>query len=342
MREHFLGYLLGALDPSECELVERHLEEHPAARRELELLSVSLTPLAADREGVAAPQGLARRTCQFVALKREVIASTQALAPVSTWQLQDLMIAAGVFLAACLLFFPAVNHSRFQARVAMCQNNLRALGSALMAYSEHNGGYFPVVPTQGNLAVAGMYAPTLVDLSYLDNSRQVVCPECPLAEQASFQVPSLALVGAATGNALSRLQRLMGGSYGYTFGYLTGENYRGHRNASRPQFALMADSPAVDQAGHFSPNHGRCGQNVLFEDGRVQFVSECQITGNCPVSGNSTCDQFFTNAAGQVAAGVHPDDAVISPSHVGPLSLLNLSSDPLEATPAAASAIAPE
>lgn len=313
MREQLLGYLLGALEPEECQRVERHLEDDPLARRELELLSLSLVPLAADAEHHSPPAGLARRTCDYVSLRSETLASTRAFVAPSTWQLQDLLIAAGVFVAACLLFFPAVNHSRFQARVAMCQNNLRALGQALASYSEHQGGFFPVVPTDGKYAVAGIYAPTLVEQRFLDESRHLICPESFLAEEAGFQVPSLAVIQSATGAALTKLQRLMGGSYGYSFGYLMGDRYRGHRNQSRPQFALMADSPSLELADHQSRNHGTCGQNVLFEDGRVQFVSGCRAEAAGP------CDHFFTNEAGLVAAGAHADDAVIGPSYLGPL-----------------------
>jgi hypothetical protein len=60
-----------------------------------------------------------------------------------------------------------------------------------------------------------------------------------------------------------------------------------------------------------SLNHGRKGQNVLFEDGHVEFLQGCNAEG-CP-------DNIFLNDRGQPTAGVHANDAVIGPSHAHPL-----------------------
>ena len=73
----------------------------------------------------------------------------------------DMAMAATVLVAAILLIFPAIANSRFSARRAACQENLRELGTALTQYSQANGGYFPAVPSQGKLATAGIYAPVL-------------------------------------------------------------------------------------------------------------------------------------------------------------------------------------
>ena len=58
-------------------------------------------------------------------------------------------------------------------------------------------------------------------------------------------------------------------------------------------------------------NHGRSGQNVLFEDGHVKFLTKCTDEG-CP-------DHIYLNDDGQPTAGVHRDDAVIGSSSAHPL-----------------------
>ncbi len=314
MREHLLGYLLGALEPAECEQVERHLDERPELRRELELLSLSLAPLAADRASPEPPAALARRTCDYVALRSATLASSNERHADTSWRLQDLVVAAGIFLAAGMLFFPAVHHSRFQSRLAACQNNLRAIGQALALYSQNQGDYFPFVPPQGQWARAGIYAPTLIDNGFLSEPRAVVCPECPLAAEADFQVPSLATLSAASGAALASLHRVMGGSYGYTFGYQVNGRYQGTRNWGRPNFALVADAPTFAALGRASMIHASQGQNVLFEDGHVTFVRGDQA--------DTAGDRFFVNDAGVVAAGSQPDDSVIGPSDAAPVEFI--------------------
>jgi len=159
MREHLLGYLLGALEPTEHEMVEARIERDPALRHDLERLRSKVAPLAADNQDHEPPVGLAARTCNFVAARATCKASPATvggLTPGSSWRLQDLLVAGGICIAASLLVFPAISHSQFNARLMACQNNLREVGVALGHYSEVHRGYFPLVPQQGRLAVAGI------------------------------------------------------------------------------------------------------------------------------------------------------------------------------------------
>jgi hypothetical protein len=113
----------------------------------------------------------------------------------------------------------------------------------------------------------------------------------------------------ARGEELVRLRESMGGSFGYSLGYLDGRTYT-TRNLGRPHFALMADVPSPMPAGFQSANHGGRGQNVLFEDGRIVFY----VTPRP----NAQADDVFVNEVGMVAAGVNPNDAVIGPSRALP------------------------
>lgn len=323
MREHLLGYLLGALEPTEHEMVEARLAEDPALQDDLMRLRSKVAPLAADidSEEYEPPAGLAARTCNFVAARavhsaRTAAAFSAELAPASAWRLQDLLVAGGICIAASLLLFPAISNSQSKARLMACQNNLREIGTALTSYSQVHQGYFPLVPQRGKLAVAGSYAPMLREAGLLNNPSRLICPDSALAQQQDFTLPTIEEVRAAPPEQLPKLHRRLGGSYGYTLGYLDHGAYRGHRNQGRTNFALMADAPDEETAGR-SANHGCCGQNVLFEDMHVGFLKSCRLA-ECD-------DHIYVNAHGIVGAGIGPDDAVIGRSSAAPI-ILNASS----------------
>jgi hypothetical protein len=331
IQHDLLGYLLDALEPEEREFVEAEMERDPQLRDQLETLRRGLLVLR--DEPCEPPAGLAARTCDFVARERQTIAqrelqplgSTSAerngqsaekkgarepLGPSSrSWRPIDIAVALAVCVAGAALVFPWLHASRVNAQIAACANKLRDIGLALTGYSERHNALFPQVAESGNLATAGVYAPTLVDAGFLTNPRSVVCPGSPLAEQPSFRIPTLDEVREAKADRLAELRRVMGGSYGYALGYRD-ENgkYKPTRNLYRERFALVSDVPADDLTG--SANHGRGGLNVLLEDGHVVYLRTCHLDGST--------DDIFTNDLGQVAPGCHVNDAVIVRSDVSP------------------------
>ncbi|MBI3463106.1 MAG: hypothetical protein HY000_08625 [Planctomycetes bacterium] len=317
MRQHLIGYLLDALDGDEREQVEAMLRSEPTLARDLQLLKLCFHPLEADRGHYEASPGLAGRTCRFVAARQTARAATVVSGTTSSWRWQDLLVAAGIFVAASLLFFPAVSQSRHLAQRAGCESNLRQVGVALTQYSEVNRDHFPQIPQHGPLGVAGIYAPVLVEMGFLDDSRWLVCPASTLAGRGSFTVPTQAQLLRATREERQRLYRELGGSYGFPLGYLADGAYHGVKNLRRSTYALVSDTPELADTDHCSPNHGRCGQNVLWEDGHVSFLRTCT---NEPAK-----DHIFANQEGKVAPGIGPDDAVIGPSHVAPATVLPVS-----------------
>ena len=319
MRDQLIGYLLDALEPHERAAVERKLSQDASLRRELTLLQRSLAGLDADRGHYDPPEGLAQQTVEFVQTAAKIAAlprmtpDLSASMGASRWRIADLVVAAGVLVGASLLFIPAVSQSRYSTRVSGCQNNLRQLGVALVNYSESNDRYFPHVPSKGPLAAAGVYAQTLVQSGFLDDPHLIICPASALAENAhTFHVPTTEEMHAAEAPRLVELQREMGGSYGYTLGYVSKGRYRPTKNFGRSSFALMADTPKCAPAGDIvTDNHGGAGQNVLFEDGHV-----AHLTGR---TSEGCGDDIFLNDQGEVCAGTHRDDAVIAPSPARPI-----------------------
>jgi anti-sigma-K factor RskA len=66
MHDKLIGYLLGALEAEETIDVEQVLRVDGEARRQLDVLRMSLAPLEADRKYVEAPRRLSIVTCQRI------------------------------------------------------------------------------------------------------------------------------------------------------------------------------------------------------------------------------------------------------------------------------------
>lgn len=312
MREQLLGYLLGALEPDEHAEVAERIAADPALRRELDLLAKGLAPLADEHH--EPPPSLAQKTCAFVAARRGP--ALGQFGACSQWRVQDLCVAAALFVAVMMLVVPAVYQSRTLAHVDACQRNLASLGMALSQFSQIHQGEFPQVPVEGNLSAAGIYAALLREAGLITD-QDVVCAASPLRKNTEFRIPSRDELLAARGEALRRLQNTMGGSYGYCIGYVQNGRYHARRNLGRETFAILADVP-LQWNDELSSHHGR-GQNVLFEDGRVLFMTRARLV--------DVDDHFFENGLGYVAAGIGPDDAVIVPSGTRPMILRTMLGD---------------
>ena len=308
MRDHLVGYLLNALEPAEQELLEQRLAGDAQLRQDLELLHRSLDPLRADRGFFEAPRGLAERTYRYV-LERTVTLEAPNVKS-SRWTFSDVTIMAGIMLIASSLFFPVLHHSRQSARLAGCQNNLRQIGTSLVGYSGRHHGLFPEIQP-GAIWARPACMRFALRTRVVSDPNVVVCPSSQLAEQRNFPSAQHHRAENAKGQTLVTLHRTMGGSYGYTLGHLVNDEYRPTRNRQRKNFALVADAPLLTSEGPRSFNHGGSGQNVLFEDGHVEYLTLCEI-GGCH-------DNIYLNDQDQPAAGLHENDSVVAGSSARPL-----------------------
>jgi hypothetical protein len=231
----------------------------------------------------------------------------------SRWRMADLVVAAGIFIAASMLFFPAIYHSRYSSQIANCENNLRRIGQALASYSGLHDGYFPALSAEGPQSAAGVYAVKLMEDGLVKEPQWFICPSSPMADKLDqFHVPSYKDLESVPREKLAEFERSMGGSYGYNLGYLGKDGkYHPTKNLHRPNFAILADAPVGESGKPYSLNHGGWGHNVLFEDGHVDYLKECNADG-CK-------DNIFLNDQGIMAAGLHRDDAVIGTSAAHPL-----------------------
>lgn len=313
-----VGYLLRSLEPEEEAVVEAALERDPELRERLAQLGARLRELGLDRRPpqVEPPEGLAERTCHQItgydaAAWRRRVAAACAAPRERTFRWSDGIALAAVLLAAVSLVLPALALSRYQSRLALCQNQLRLIGLGLHSYSDAAPDHsFPGPEARGNRAVAGIVAPLLVshELAY---PRMFLCPASPVRRPQGFHVPSLTEVDRATGQQLRALHREMGGDYGYSLGYLEAGQLVRPRNLRRSHYIIVADAPSNLQPRRVSANHRPAGQNVLYEDGHVQFL--------CLPLGERWIDDPFHNREGWIAAGVDQEDAVLGVSWDPPL-----------------------
>ena len=132
-----------------------------------------------------------------------------------------------------------------------------------------------------------------------------VLAEAPADEPAHSQPQS-------DGTATDWLAQLLDGDdvHGNALRVVARMVSRGMDDATiRATFAVLADKPGSGARG--SLNHGCGGQNVLFEDGHAEFLSNCRL--------DRAGDELFRNSAGFVGAGIGRDDVVIAPTEARPL-----------------------
>lgn len=327
MREQLLAYLLGQLVPAEQQDVERALAEDANLQRELDCMRACLAESGISKSGqprVVPPSGLAERTCRRVAASSWNAGSLARATPciAGRWRVADMIVVVGIALATAALLLPAMQQSRHAARRTTCQNNLRILGRGLLELAQLQNGQIPTVPARGKDAVGGIYAVELADAEVIDReelTREIVCPSSRLASQlrrevVTIRIPTHNELLSAEGRRLERLRRVMGGSYAYRVGYLRRGRYCTMRIRQTGRVPLMADAPSMHLANFQSDNHAGCGQNVLFDDGRVRFLVQCEACND----GRGGKDHLYKNRMGYRAAGCDSTDAVLVPSPVGP------------------------
>ncbi|WP_419194683.1 anti-sigma factor family protein [Novipirellula herctigrandis] len=232
---------------------------------------------------------------------------------------------SGALSAAVLLglLLPSLSEGRFEARRMACQDQLRQFGTALTQFVlRDEQSRLPAVAKEGPEAFAGVYAVRLNDAGLFPESATRWCPSVQPPSEDELQLttlgelPTADELHVASIDQLRELQRFAGGHYAYTLGVVDGKQFGSPRFESRSSFAIMSDAPTNRFVGYqATPNsigHSGYGINVLYEDGRVQFISLSSL--------ESIPDHPWLNHNGQVEAGVNIDDASLAPSWRPPFS----------------------
>ena len=275
--QKLLGHLLGALDDDEQQWVEARLECDVEYCRRWAQWRRRLAPLEALRPDFEPPPGLVARTCRYVTDYKSAMAasspSRRALSPVPSppsWISQagwaDVSVAVLLFVAAAVLLLPAIQNSRFHARLAACQDNMQQFGAALTQYGNQHGSPLAQLAGNGRLNAAGLFASRLVNDGFLADSRKTICPDAWLAVQGGLRT-------------------------------VAADESRGDVVGALPaKLALLSDAPGADAPGQILDSHGGRGRNVLFEDGHVDFLP-------CSAS-HEPAEFFIADGKAQPAAGI--------------------------------------
>lgn len=318
--DQLVGYLLNALDEAARLQVESQLRRSAALRHQLETLRAALEPLEADRADPLPPTGLADRTLARIdncaRSPRAPRTSRREFGSPSRWRRSELLVAslAGVIVLGFALAW--VDKSRALERVTVCANNLRDLHTPSVQYAMlQSDGAFPRIEAEGPRSFAGAVIPVLVEAGTLSPDNVPTCSTHP-----GWKLPpELAQPGALEKcyredrDRYNRVVASMAGCYSYSLGYRTETGLCGLRHgAGMDGQPIAADAPpfqgrGVGSAGN-STAHGRRGQNILFVDGSVRFVTVRTIAG----------DDVYLNQERFIHAGVHRGDSVLGASDASP------------------------
>lgn len=314
MSDQLLDYLLDHLDEPAKRQVEARLQTDETARRQLELLRHALAPLAADQE-IVPPHHLAARTMARVAehicreLPRAPAPRRSESAGRPWWRRSDVLVAASLLAVFVGIGLPLLLRLRGPSSAAVlveCQENLRKFHVALKNYEDVHKQLPSIKEAPHN--VAGAIVPLLHDAGMLPADFSVRCPG-----HGPFQPCNLTLgeIKAMTPEQFSRHAPNLLTSYAFTLGYHDEHgvwHVVNRADNSDNAVLVFADSaPAAIATGN-SRNHGSRGQNVLYLNGAVQFLTQRTLGG----------DDIYLNSDRIVAAGNGTRDFVCGNSAAKP------------------------
>jgi hypothetical protein len=312
-QRQLLGYLLGALDDAEQQRVDERVEYDRECCEGLTQWRRRLAPLEAVRPDFEPPPGLAARTCRFVASyiprRADVLASRWKMSPdqtppsrASRFTWSDVAVVALLLITATATLLPAIYSSRFQSRVAACQNGLQQFGASLAQYSHQRGDSLSRLANNGRLTSAGVAATGWFKDSFLAANERTICPDAWLATQGVVPV-SL----PARGRIVDLRQSPKAQTWNVS--YCPGTWQDGTANGPplpppQADMPLLADAPSANLPGQTLASHGGRGRNVWFEDGHGTFepspashdMVDCVLSGgNIPLTGGISAPIIFVN-----------------------------------------------
>lgn len=331
--EHLIGYLLGANEPHEDQLVEDHLSREPGLHDQLATLRQHVERLDDGVEEELPPADLTARTCQLLddpSLWSQITDSTapqgedapgilpshgklsnrrESLSGGSArFSLMDGLVALGVCLAALAIFFPALASSRLLASRVQCEDNLRQVGMGLHKFADASSRQrYPEIHGAGPLSVAGSYAPRLVNEGFISNPEVLSC----VATSNEISLPTIEELLVAPEVMLPELHDRLEGVFNYNLGSRQGENIEAPKMAGRARFPIASDVVLVNDTLIGSDSHFENRVNILFDDGHVEFLKIEHLPADI--------QRVFVNNDGLVQAGVDEDDVVLANSIARPI-----------------------
>jgi len=183
----------------------------------------------------------------------------------------ELLVVIAIISILAAMLLPALSRAREEARKAVCKSNLKQIGLALNIYANDYGDFFPcfgappVVGDQLDACATGGHLGSRNQLSllfrnYITDANLFTCPSAP-QDASDFKGW---FGGDADENNLTETRC----SYAYDPFKMVG--YRPTVGVAGDRPRGPSGDPEVDLN---SPNHKNGGQNVLFIDGHVKFLT---------------------------------------------------------------------
>lgn len=247
-------------------------------------------------------------------------ASTGGFRRLSDFSRYDSFVLSLSLIVLCALVLPAIVRVRFEARKNQCANNLRPTGYALIDYAINDPqGRLPYVGIDQRTGFAGVYAVHLTSFGESIPYSQLQCPSlygCDRAQPAIIidAIPTFEELGEIALSELALWQSVIGGHYAYNLGVVEDNRVVAPKYEGRSHFAILSDAPVFVEASEEYIAHDGVGLNILYEDGRIDFVETPAVDSyGLPV------DHPFRNLSGIHAVGLNVSDAALAPSYFSPL-----------------------
>lgn len=200
----------------------------------------------------------------------------------------ELLVVIAIIGILAGILLPVLSRARESARSTQCASNVKQIGMGLIMYANENSEAFPSSTADAMLSL------NLLFPNYISDQRVFKCPS-----DTSVSATSNATIAAATKFTKNQC------SYGYDYTHTQADDADVAILADRPTNAAGATTPT---ANNNSPNHGGTvgtvavgdtegrGQNVLYLDGHVEFMSTA-LGGWFEPNGTTRDDIYGDNAA---------------------------------------------
>ena len=207
----------------------------------------------------------------------------------------ELLVVIAIIGVLAGILLPVLSRSRESSRRTQCMSNIKQIGMGLIMYANENNDQFPS-DTAYSVPSPAMRGLNLLYDTYVSDNKFFNCPSDTTVTIATSAGMSPSTSGGTEAFTLTQC------SYGYD---------RSHTNADDPDVAILADRPppGTPNATANTLNHKGRGQNIVYVDGHVEFVTS-------PLAGwyfsdSTTRDNIYLNAADNAAVSSGGTDTAI-------------------------------